>query len=130
MDAAQVNEQALKRMYEALGRGDLDTLLGSMTDDIEFRVTGRNAVSGDYGGKDGVLEFIGKLVELSGGTFTLEVVDLLVNDRHGVVLTKETASHNGKSLNNRAVHVWEMHEGVARVFRGYNQNTWDEFWGP
>lgn len=125
----QANEQALRKIYEAFGRGDVDTFLSMLTDDIEFHITGRSAVSGDYLGKDGVLEFVGKLVELSEGTFTLEVLDMLANDRHGVALTMERASREGRSLENRAVHVWDLQEGMAQVFLGYNQNGWDDFWG-
>lgn len=124
----QPNEQTLRTIYDAFGRGDVDTVMGSLTDDIKYHISGRSPVSGEYSGKDEVLGFIGKLMELSGGTFSLEVLDILANDRHGVTLTMESGQREGKTLQNRAVHVWEMQDGRCTSFRGYNENSWDEFW--
>ena len=103
-------------------------MLGLLSDDVRYHIYGRSKVSGDYVGKDEVLGFVGKLVELSGGTFRIQVLDILANDEHGVVLTRETARHDGKTLDNHAVHVWDMREGTCTGFRGYNEDAWDEFW--
>jgi ketosteroid isomerase-like protein len=122
------NEEMLRTIYDALARGDINTLMGSLTDDIKYQISGRSPVSGEYSGKDEVLGFIGKLMELSGGTFSVEVLDILANDRHGVTLTMERGQREGKSLQNRAVHVWELQDGRGTSFRGYNENAWDDFW--
>jgi hypothetical protein len=122
------NEDTLRKLYDALGSGDVPTVLGLFGDDIRFRISGRSRISGDYAGKEEVLGFIGKLMELSGGTFRIGVLDILANDEHGVVLTRETAQHDGRALDNHAVHVWDMQEGVCTRFRGYNEEAWDEFW--
>jgi len=36
--------------------------MGLLTDDIEYHISGRSLVSGDYSGKDEVLGFLGKLM--------------------------------------------------------------------
>lgn len=122
------NEETLRKLYDALGRGDVPTVLELFTDDVQFHVSGRSQVSGDYVGKSVVLGFLGKLMELSGGTFRIKVLDVLANDEHGVVLTRETAQHDGRVLDNHAVHVWDMRGGACSRFRGYNEETWDRFW--
>lgn len=122
------NANTLSTIYDAFGRGDVDTIMGFMSDDIEFRISGRSPVSGDYSGKEEILGYIGKLMELSGGTFSLEVLDILANDEHGVTLTMERGQREDKTLENRAVHVWDMRDGKCAKFRGYNENVWDEFW--
>ena len=124
----QPTEATLRTTYDALARGDVDTVLAQYADDIEFQISGRSPVSGNYTGKDEVLGFLGQVMQLSGGTFSVEVLDILANERHGVALTRETASRDAKTMENRAVHVWEMRDGKCAVFRGYNQNIWDEFW--
>jgi ketosteroid isomerase-like protein len=43
-------------------------------------------------------------------------------------LTIERGQRQEKTLENRAVHVWEMRNGRYASFRGYNENVWDEFW--
>ena len=85
-------------------------------------------MSGSYKGKDEVLGLFGKLMELSGGTFQIEVQDILANDKHGVTLTIERGQRAGKAMENRAVHVWEIRDGRCTRFRGYNEEAWDEFW--
>ena len=122
------NEDTLRKLYDALGRGDVPTVLGLLTDDVRYHISGRSKVSGDYAGKDEVVGFIGKLMELSGGTFRVQVLDVLANDEHGVVLTTETAQHDGRVLDNHAVHVWDMRGGACSRFRGYNEEAWDQFW--
>jgi ketosteroid isomerase-like protein len=121
-------EDTLRTVYDAFGRGDMDTAMGLLTEDVEFDIDGRTPWSGKYSGKGGVLDFFGKLMELSGGTFRLEILDVLANDEHGVVLTLERGERDGKAVENRAVHVWDMRDGKCAKFRGYNEDVWNEFW--
>jgi ketosteroid isomerase-like protein len=67
-------------------------------------------------------------MERSGGTFRLEVQDILANDEHGVTLTIEYGHRDGKSMENHAVHVWDFRDSKCAQFRGYNEEVWDEFW--
>jgi ketosteroid isomerase-like protein len=48
------------------------------------------------------------MTSLSEGTFHVEAFDILADDEHGVVLATEADQRDGKTLENRAVHVWEM----------------------
>jgi len=125
---AHANEDTLRTVYEAFAKGDVATVMGLFTDDIKYHISGRSLVSGDYSGKDEVLGFFGKLMGLSGGTFQVEVLDILANDEHGVALTMERGQRDGKTLENRAVHVWDIRDGKCARFRGYNEEGWDEFW--
>jgi ketosteroid isomerase-like protein len=122
------HEHTLRTVYDAFGKGDIETVMGLYTDDIAYHVSGRSPVSGVYSGKDEVLGLFGKLMERSGGTFRVEALDILANDEHGVVLTFERGQRGGKTLENRAVHVWNFRDGKCAQFRGYNEEVWDEFW--
>ena len=111
------HEDTLRTVYEAFDKGDIETVMGLYTGDIEYHVSGRSPVSGIYSGKDEVLGLFGKLMEWSGGTFRVEALDILANDEHGVVLTFERGQRDGKTLENRAVHVWNFRHGkCARIF--------------
>ena len=125
---SNANEDTLRTVYNAFAKGDVATVMGLLTDDVKYHISGRSPVSGDYSGKDEVLGFFGKLMQLSGGTFELKVLDILANDEHGVTLTMERGQREGKTLENRAVHVWDMQDGKCAQFRGYNEEPWDEFW--
>jgi ketosteroid isomerase-like protein len=80
---SHANEDMLRTAYEAFAKGDVETVMSLLTDDIEYYVSGRSPVSGTYKGKDEVLGLFGKMMELSGGTFQVDVQDILANDKHG-----------------------------------------------
>jgi len=121
-------EDILRTLYEAFAKGDVETVMSLLTDDVEYHISGRSPVSGTYKGKDEVLAWVGQLMELSGGTFRIEVQDILANDEHGVALTIKRGQRAGKTLENRSVHVWGFRDGKCTGVRGYNEEAWDEFW--
>jgi ketosteroid isomerase-like protein len=118
----------LKTLYGAFANRDMERVIGLLTDDIEFLIFGRNPVSGSYSGKNEILRFFGKLGSTYGDTFRLDIQDILVNDKHGVVLTLERAQHRGEPVENRAVHVYDIRGGKCARCRAYNEDAWDEFW--
>ena len=111
------NEQLLRRNYDAFTTGDMDPMLDSLTDDIDWHVSGASPLAGDYKGKAEVLEFFAQMTELYGGTLRLEVLDVLANDDHGVVLTRERGEHAGKAVEYGGVHRWDFRDGKAHGSR-------------
>jgi len=91
---AHPNEDLLRRGYDAFGRGDMAAISELFADDIVWHVPGNNPLAGDYKGRDNVLAYFGKSVELTGGTLRVEVHDILANDEHGVALTRDTAQRD------------------------------------
>jgi uncharacterized protein len=77
-----------------------------------------------------VLGFFGHFMELSGGTFRLQVDELLAKDDRVVVLCTENARRGGRSWSSPQVHVWTVKNGRATVFWEYpgDQQAADEFW--
>jgi ketosteroid isomerase-like protein len=129
--ATNVNLENLRRAYKAFSAGDMATLNGLMTDDTVWHILGHNPLSGDYKGKDAVFGFFGKLMELSGGTFKLEVHDTLANDEHSIGLVTESAERNGKKWESRAAHVVHTDsDGRTREFWAFqeDQADTDAFW--
>jgi uncharacterized protein len=127
---AHPNEELLRRAYAAFSAGDLDTVFASFDEDIRWHVPGRGALSGDYRGHAEVMEFFGRILELSGGTFTVEPHDVLGNDEHVVVLVRLQGERDGKMLNTQDVHVWHVANGKATEFweAPTDQYGTDEFW--
>ena len=127
---AHPNEDLLRKGYAAFGEGDLDTVMGLFADDIKWHVPGRNPLAGDYSGKEEVGAFLGRAMELTNGTFRVDVHDLLANDDHGVALVHLTAERDGKSLDSNDVHVWHIRDGRAteQWIHPGDQYAADEFW--
>jgi ketosteroid isomerase-like protein len=125
------NELLVRNGYEAFSKGDMQTVDQTFADDIQWHIPGRSQVAGDYKGKAEVFGFFGRLVDLTGGSFRLELHDVIGNDEHVVALVESHGEREGKTLNDRAVHVWHVKDGKATEFWGHSgdQYTDDEFWG-
>lgn len=127
---AHPNENVLRKGYEAFAKADMQAVQDFFADDIMWHAPGRNPLSGDYKGKEEVLGFLGKVMEMAGGTFGLEVHDLLADDEHGVAMVVARAQREGKSLEDRQVHVLHLEGGKVTEFWAHpgDQYAVDEFW--
>lgn len=130
VEMAHPNEEALRKGYDAFGRGDMETVMGLFTDDIQGHIPGENLISGDYSGKEEVGGFFGKLFELSDGTFRVEVHDVLAGDEHAAGIVQLIAERNGKSLALNDAQIWHVNNGKFSEFWScvYDQKALNEFW--
>ena len=124
------NEDLLRNAFAAFGTGDLETVQGVFTDDVVWHVGGNNQLSGDYKGKSEVMGWLGKNMELSGGTLKVEPHDILANDKHVVALITATAQREGMSFRDNACQVHHVSGGkVTEVWlHAGDQKAADEFW--
>ena len=128
---AHPNEDLVREAYAAFGRGDMDALRDKFfTQDVRYHVTDRSPLAGDYEGVDQVLQFFARIFEMSGGTFSFELHDVLANDEHAVALVTVRGERAGKQLNDNMVQTSHLRDGKA--FEVWNQATdqyaQDEFW--
>ncbi len=120
---AHPNEDLLRRGYAAFGTGDMATVFGMFSDDIVWHNGGSNQVTGDYKGHEAVMGFFGKLMELTGGTFHLDVHEVLANDTHGAVLVTAHSERDGQPMAVREVNVWHIADGKATEFWVFAEDT-------
>jgi len=128
---AHPNEDLVREAYAAFGRGDMDALRDKFfTQDVRYHVTDRSPLAGDYEGVDQVLQFFARIFEMSGGTFSFELHDVLANDEHAVALVTVRGERAGKQLNDNMVQISHLRDGKA--YEVWNQATdqyaQDEFW--
>ena len=125
------NAELLKKAYAAFSAGDMDTVRSLFAPDILWHVSGKNHFSRDYKGVDDVLNLFGQYFQETGGTFKVEVHDIVANDIHGVAIATLSGQKDGKSLNDRYVHVIHMKDGLQTeswIF-AENPDVLDDFWG-
>jgi ketosteroid isomerase-like protein len=127
---AHPNEDRIRQGYEAFSKGDLQRLDDLFADDIVWHVGGRSPLAGDYKGKQEVYAFFGRLAEGTGGSFQLEVHDILANDEHGVVFVHSRGQREGKTLDDNTLHAFQLENGKVKEFWGYPGDMYavDEFW--
>jgi uncharacterized protein len=125
------NEVLLRRAYEAQAAGDFDSYLDCLSDDIVLHVPGHSRIAGDYRGKDEVRRHFREIAELSAGTFTTEVHDVLGSDDHVVGLVNASAAREGRRVELPRIHVWHVHDGkLAELWlHPADQETFDMYWG-
>jgi uncharacterized protein len=106
---AHPNEDVVREGFAAFGRGDIDALRKQfLADDVCWHVVGRNPLAGDYEGPEQVMQLFARLFELSGGTLSLELHDVLANDEHAVALYTARGERAGKQLNDNEVLVYHF----------------------
>lgn len=128
---AHPNEDLVREGFAAFGRGDIDALRDQyFAGDIRWHVPGRSPVAGDYDGVAQVIEFFGRLFELSGGTLHLELHDVLADDEHAVALYTVRAEREGRRLEDNTVNTFHMRDGkVTEVWTNPTDlYAVDEFW--
>ncbi len=128
---AHPNEDLVRAIFAAFGRGDLDALRGQyLAADACFHYPGRSPLAGDHEGLAQVLEMSGRIFELSGGTFGLELHDVIANDEHAVALFTARGERAGRRLEDRTVEVFHIRAGKATEMWLYPADLYanDEFW--
>jgi uncharacterized protein len=120
----------IRRVYQDFESGDLDLLGVVMAQDVIWHEPGRSTLAGDYKGPEAVLSFLDQLGARSGGTFKIEILDVLSEPGRAVVFQRETATRNGKALDVIAAVDFEIHGGKITEVTVYQADTYqfDEFW--
>jgi len=91
MSAAELRESA-ERGYAAFGQGDAEAAMANIADSIQWVVGGDSSVSRVYSGKDEVMGFWGRLLEVG---FSTNPSEFLADGNRVVVLS--TVSVAGES---------------------------------
>ena len=130
MPDAESNRSLIESAYGAFARGDIPKAMAAMSEDIRWHVPGRGPISGDYRGHQEVLGFFQHFMELSKGTFQIQVDDVLAKGDRVIALVTESAERNGRKWSSPQVHAWTVKHGKATAFWQFqgDQQTEDEFW--
>jgi hypothetical protein len=122
------NEALVRTMIEAFGRGDLDTVASCFAADAEWHLPGKGVLAGTYSGPAEIVGFLARAHELSGGTLSLEVLDVLASDNGAAHLQRVTASAGGRTLDCVEVLAHEVQDGrIVRTYHRPDSNAIDDF---
>jgi ketosteroid isomerase-like protein len=113
--AEHPNVSLIRDGYGLFEKGDIGAFIDLQSDDVVWHVPGRNTLSGDYKGKQGVTDFITKL----GTNFPetkIELHDILANDEHATAMMTISSSKDGKSISQSYVHVFHVKDSKITEF--------------
>ena len=124
------NGTIIRKAYEDFARGNIPAVFAVLDASITWHVPGYSPLSGDYVGHEQIGRFFQRTMELSAGTFSIDLHDVLAKDDLVVVLVTVKAQRNGVSVSFPEVHVWRMKDQKAIEFREYqgDEQREDQFW--
>jgi ketosteroid isomerase-like protein len=106
------HETLVRGFYGARARRDLEAVRDMLAPDVVWHEAGsRPPYTGDLIGREAVLAMMAKAAELTGGTFHLELDDVLANDRHAVALVDWVAERDGRTLRGKEIAVFRARDG-------------------
>jgi ketosteroid isomerase-like protein len=102
----------VRRGYEAFNNSDVATLSELIAEDATQHMVGDNLVSGDFKGREAILGLYGRIAELTGGTYRVEILQTFT-DGHGtvVVVHRQTGTREGRQLDNVQALIFTVLDG-------------------
>ena len=119
----QENVELMRGLYEAFGRGEVETVLQSMDEGIEWHEA-ENFLYADrspYVGPQAVLEGVFARLGEDWEYFEVRPDELLDAGDRVVALGHYSAKHNatGKEVRPHFAHVWTLRDGKVTSFHQY-----------
>ncbi len=126
---AHPNEELVRRGFDAFSKGDGDTLRELFDQDFVWHTPGRGPFAGEHCGVDAILSLFARTMELTGGTFRVELHAVLANEEHAVALYVAHANREGRTLEDRSVLVSHIRNGRFLETWQYSEDQYaaDEF---
>jgi len=125
------NATRVRDLFAAFRRGDVDAIRALIPDHAVWHFPGRRGqLAGAHRGREAIFAFLLRVQALTGGTFHLELLDVLANDDRAVALFRGHGQREGRTLDNptclsmrleggEVIEVWEFVWDLYAV---------DDFW--
>lgn len=124
------NVVIFQSIYSAFTKGDMDALATFFDEGVSWHTPGRHSLARTYVGRVETFASFAEEFELTAGTYSVEVRDVLATDEHIVALLHATADRSGKRLDQDYVIVFRMRHGKVDAAWEIckDQPAVDEFW--
>lgn len=124
------HEESIRRLYRLWHAGDVDGIERGFSPQLTFEIKGKTLISGKHD-RAQFARLMLKMTGLSGGTFQSEIHDLLVSDRHAMVLATQKLVRAGVTFEYRSVQVWRFENGLPIAGYEYlrDHEQFHQIWG-
>jgi len=102
---AQRNIELARKGYRAFNDKDVEAVTSLFAEDILWHGGPRGPLAGDHKGKAAVMDLFMKFGQLTEGSYTAELHDVLATEEHTVVLGISTMSRKGTDYKDKFVDV-------------------------
>jgi ketosteroid isomerase-like protein len=113
------NAVMAREMTDALGRGDMQTLMGSLADDVIWHEIGRAEP------RRGIAALAETAPGAGGVDYEITAVlhDVIANDDHTIALVDATATRGGKTLKYRVAEIYHIRDGKIAERWAFSDDT-------
>jgi ketosteroid isomerase-like protein len=101
--------QNVRDAFDAFKRGDMKALSDAWTDDIVWHGRGTTKFGGEFKGKEAVAGMIAQY-PAEFQDITLDIHDIMANDKHVVALANSTFKRNGKAYADQLVYIFHVND--------------------
>jgi ketosteroid isomerase-like protein len=117
------NARLVRGLFAAFHARDLAAIRAAVPEDAVWHFPGRSGqLAGTHAGRDAILGFLARVAALTGGSFRLELDDVVANDRTAVALFRGRAERNGRMLDNPTCLRLRIEDGRIRELHEF---VWD-----
>lgn len=116
-----LDEQVIRQLYDAFNSHNFEVVVKLYADNVRLICPGRSRVSGEYQGREGVLDFWNKQFAISENTFNATVLAVVESDEHIVVITDVGLQRSGKTYAWRRLLHFVMYDARVKecwIFEG------------
>lgn len=121
----------VRSLFDAFRNGDLAAVEATIAEDAVWHFPGRSGqLAGSHCGREQILQFLLSVATLTGGTFHLDLQDVIANDRCAVALFRGHAERNRRTLDNPTALVFHLDSDRVVEVREFVWDLFhvDEFW--
>ena len=125
------NAQRVIDLFAAFRSGDVAAIQGVLADDVVWHFPGRKGkLAGDHRGRDAVFGFLANVMQLTAGTFHLDLEHVVADDELAIATFTGHGQRDQKTLRNPTCLKMRLRDGkVTEVWEFvWNLDEVDEFW--
>ena len=125
------NIKILRNYVDFLSKGEMEKVAALLADDVVWHQPGNSHLSGVYRGKQNLFAHLGKFMELSGNTFRLDNVGLVMANGDMVTAALHfTAERSGKKFGMNGVDLMRIDGGKIKEVWLFSEDqaAEDAFW--
>ena len=125
------NVARLEAFLDAYAVHDVERIGAALSEDAVWHVGGTHRFSGDYQGREAILDYFDRVGAETTGTLRLDPIELMANEERGAAFLRVSADREGHRLDVTMAEAFHFdNEGRIREFWAHatDQEAIDKFW--
>ena len=111
--ARDANQEVVRRIFGAFAEKQGFALRDLFAPDAVWVVPGDGAMAGVHRGREAIFRFLARLPKETDGTYSSELVDVLVSDNRAAALYRASGERHGRRLDLVQVLVFRIEDGLV-----------------